>query len=126
MKSKRPWGWTVFLGFDFLALVVWPIVLFLLKLAGIDLGAVSWAALVLGGVAFLALMALIFRRAWGRWLLLVTATLRYGLELGLAGMMVGRGFPNGLEGSYLVIRPLVLLGVHWVYLTHREVRRYLL
>ncbi len=133
MKSERPWGWSVFLFLDALALVFWPMALFVMTMEETTLGAISWKALVqlmrlpvLGGAASVALVALIFRRGWGRLLLLVTATLKYGLDLLLVGLMFEMGFLDLLGGGYLLMRPLLLLGAHWVYLNHHQVKHYLL
>jgi hypothetical protein len=133
MKSERPWGWGLFLFLDILALVFWPMVRFVIELISPDFETLSWAALVqlmrlpaLSCAALIAVVGLISRRGWGRWLLLAATTLNYGLELLLIGLMFKMGFFNILSGGYLLMRPLLLLGAHWVYLNHHQVRRYLL
>ncbi len=131
MRDARPWGWYTFLALDFIALVVGPMALFLVQRPGTDPAALPWTAQVslmriplLGTASLIALVALLYRRAWGRWLLLATATLKYGLDLVIGGLAFGM-LPAGLSRAYLLVRPLLLLGVNWVYLTHRAVKQYL-
>ncbi len=132
MKSERPWGWRLFLALDLIALVIGPMALYLTEMQRTDPAALSWqemAALtrlpLLACTATCALLALLGRHRWGRTLLLGTVTLKYGLDLLIALLMLKTGFYDLPGSAYQLVRPLLLLGLHWVYLSHPQVVRYL-
>ena len=131
MKSERPWGWRLFIVLDLVALVIGPGVLFATQVAILrERGVPGWAVaqvlrlIVFGVVALLALGALAARCPWGRWLLLAVATLKYGVDIGIVGLMLKAGAIKWSAAVYPLVRALVLLGVHWVYLSHPRVRCY--
>ncbi len=122
--AQRPWGWRLFLGLDWIALVVGPLVA--LYLSGFPTeGGLVLRFPTLALLAAAALLALARRREWGRWLLLGTATFKSAFDLVILLLLGSRRYLLGWALVYPVARSLLLILVHWLYLTRPAVRRYL-